>query len=87
MVVLRGEGGEERGAGPLDFFRFRFSLLITSDRHWTDLPVGACAPRRRRMAGAGVVVVVEGVLVWVWLGAGCEACGCRESGAAGAMVL
>ena len=74
-------------AVPLDFFLPRFSLLITSDRHCTDLPVGAWAPRRRRVAGAWVWVVVDGVLVWVWVGEGREACCCRDSGAADAMVL
>ena len=74
-------------AVPLDFFLPRFSLLITSDRHCTDLPVGAWAPRRRRVAGAWVWVVVDGVLVWVWVGAGREACCCRDAGAADAMVL
>ena len=81
----KGVGGGR--AVPLDFFLPRFSLLITSDRHCTDLPVGAWAPRRRRVAGAWVWVVVDGVLVWVWVGEGREACCCRDSGAADAMVL
>jgi hypothetical protein len=74
---------------PLDFFLPRPSLSTTSDRHWTDLLGGACAPRRRRMACGGVWVWVaaDGVVVSVWLGAGCEDCCCRDWGPADAMVV
>jgi hypothetical protein len=71
----------EKGLGvdlPLDFFLPSPSLSTTSDRHCTDLPVGAWAPRRRRMVCVWVCWEVDGVVVvWVWLGAGCEDCCCR----------
>jgi hypothetical protein len=74
----------------LDFFLPSPSLSTTSDRHCTDLLVGACAPRRRRMACGWVWVcgvVVDGA-VSVWLGAGRDGCRCccRDWGAAGNMV-